>query len=122
METTGGTLGRQHDIALVKMQHAVKVSMHIRPACLWQSFDISASVALASGWGYTRHSDSSSLSDELMKVTLDILDNRQCVDEYSDHSFVINQNQVCAGVNGGGADTCAGGKMIKIYSINIARR
>lgn len=41
-------------------------------------------------------------------MKLDVLDVTKCLQAYDDEDFIINGNQICAGVLAGGADTCQG--------------
>lgn len=129
---------KANDIAVIKLKKDVSFTnpQKIRPACLWQTDNIGQSQAIASGWGiydhvleswpyltfkkllqgYTRYAGT--ISNELMKVQLDLLDNNICTKTFEDDSnIVVTNNQICAGVLSGGRDTCQGGKNVYISSI-----
>lgn len=99
---------RQHDIALARLSRQIAFTKFIRPACLWQDNQIRNERAIATGWGHTEFVGAS--SDELLKVILDIQHLENCQNVFDETSFVINENQICAGVDQGGADTCQGGE------------
>ena len=110
-------LSKQNDIALAKLETAVKFSDLVRPACLWQDARLNVDSVIATGWGRTESSENQN-SDDLLKVSLDLLDNNRCSQFFGqrDDDIVINQNQLCAGVVIGGGDTCQGGDF-KVFSI-----
>lgn len=63
--------------------------------------------------GYTQYAGS--ISNELMKVRLDLLDNNICAKTFEDDgNIAITGKQICAGVLSGGYDTCQGGRFITI--------
>lgn len=89
-----------------------RFTKYIRPACLWQSSNVNSSKTVATGWGYTEVAGQ--VSDELMKVELDFIDNQRC-NRFFDDDFKLDNgivdSQICAGVLDGGRDTCNGGKI-----------
>lgn len=102
---------KDNDIAVIKLRRDVSLAnpQRIRPACLWQSERVNQAKAIATGWGHTQYAGS--ISDDLMKVQLDLLDLNQCVTAFEDDdNILINRNKVCAGVLTGGHDTCQGGE------------
>lgn len=103
---------KQNDIALVKLKRALVLSKskrNIRPACLWTTSVINQPKTIATGWGDTTYSGST--SDKLLKVQLDILETSKCTEYYKEESddILISENQICAGVLSGNRDTCQGG-------------
>jgi hypothetical protein len=102
---------KQNDIALAKLSWNVKFTDLIQPACLWQSSQLDDKTVQAIGWGkYSNDFDDT--SNDLLKVFVDIFDNRRCVDAFdSDDSIVINEKQICAGSSTGEKDTCGGGEV-----------
>lgn len=102
-----------NDIALAKLSTAVEFTKYILPACLWQAKVIDREIAQAAGWGATDFAVKH--SSELMKVDLEILDNKICVKAYEDDDVVINENHICAGDSSGIGDTCQGGKVRDNY-------
>lgn len=83
----------------------------IRPACLWQTASVNTTKTIASGWGYTEALGQT--SNDLMKVELDLISNRQCNGLLEDAKLDngIIDSQMCAGVLTGGKDTCNGGEL-----------
>ncbi|CAO1431447.1 unnamed protein product [Diamesa serratosioi] len=99
---------RYYDIAVIKLTRDVTFSKYIRPACLWQSPNVNQTKAVATGWGYTE--PYGGVSDELMKVSLEIINNVKC-DEITPRDKLLNgiiDSQICAGALEGGRDTCNG--------------
>lgn len=103
---------RQNDIALIELQFPILFSKNVRPACLWQSQSIGRSDSIATGWGYTKYS-SGVVSDDLMKVSLNIEDTNICASDFGESGYVVNGKHICAGNLKGGEDTCAGGELDK---------
>ncbi|MEM9621302.1 MAG: serine protease [Pseudomonadota bacterium] len=64
--------------------------------------------AVVIGWGDT--SEGGSPTPELMRVWLDIQSNAQCETNYQQHfpGITITHNMLCAGLAGGGKDSCQG--------------
>lgn len=107
---------KDNDIAVIKMRRDVSLAnpQKIRPACLWQAERINQAKAVATGWGHTQYAGS--ISDDLMKVQLDLLDLNECVVAFEDDdNILINRNKVCAGILAGGHDTCQGGEFSKRF-------
>lgn len=100
---------KENDIAVIKLSRNVLFTepQKIRPACLWQTENLDQPTTIASGFGYTEYSGT--ISNELMKVKLDVVSNDLCKKTYEDERLVIDKRQVCAGVLSGGRDTCQGG-------------
>lgn len=102
-----------NDIAVITLNTEVsfKDAQRIRPACLWTKHDIDGTTTIASGWGYTTYGGQ--VSQDLMKVKLDILDIGVCQNSFDDREdIVINNSQICAGVLAGNRDTCQGGEFL----------
>lgn len=99
-------LTQQNDIALAKLATEVKFTKQVRPACLWQTLEIDSNTTIATGWGQTE--SNIGISDELIKVELDIYDTILCERIYEDEDYLVNENNICSGVLEGGRDTCQG--------------
>merc|ERR1719192_2296339 len=99
-----------NDFALLRLKKAVDfcTHSHIRPICL--PTDTSESFAgvdaIVTGWGTT--SSGGSLSSSMLEVTLKVLTNNQCKNDYSYASSMITSKMLCANVDGGGKDSCQG--------------
>ena len=97
-----------NDFALLRLKKAVDfcTHSHIRPICL--PTDTSESFAgvdaIVTGWGTT--SSGGSLSSSMLEVTLKVLTNNQCKNDYSYASSMITSKMLCANVDGGGKDSC----------------
>lgn len=106
---------KYYDIALFKLDRDVSITDFIRPACLWQRFDINYTSGIATGWGLTK--DRGQRSDELLKVQLQIISNDRCNEFYQRFQALrdgIVNTQFCAGDDFDEKDTCNGdsGKVI----------
>ncbi|CAH1723407.1 unnamed protein product [Aphis gossypii] len=104
---------KYNDIALLRLDNTVKFNDHIRPACLNNNNNIDYSHKVtATGWGSIEYGDRS--SDHLLKVDLDLIDNRRCNKLYEAESKTrtlsrgIIDSMLCAGDLAGGHDTCLG--------------
>ncbi|XP_026473484.1 venom protease-like isoform X2 [Ctenocephalides felis] len=103
---------KYNDIALVKLRYPVSLSNSIRPSCLWANDEFDTDSSIATGWGKIDYAESR--SDDLLKVVLKIIDNRQCAPLYVDQinrrrlRNGIVDTQMCAGELDGGKDTCQG--------------
>lgn len=100
---------KYNDIALLKLNQRVYMNDFVRPACLWQSFYLNYTSAIATGWGLIR--DRGQPSDELLKVSLNIITNERCNSLYQPFNALRNgiiDTQVCAGDDYEEKDTCNG--------------
>ncbi|XP_063911981.1 serine protease snake-like [Zophobas morio] len=108
-----------HDIALIKLERPVELDSHIRPACLYSNSQIKVEKAIATGWGKT-DIFADGLSDGLLKVTLDIIDNNLCNKSFRRLKIpngIRNDTQICTGRDTRGRDICVGdtGGPLQIY-------
>jgi secreted trypsin-like serine protease len=105
------------DIGLIEMDREVKFTKFVRPACLWQDTNIPSESAIATGWGLLK--TSGSRSEELQKVALTLMQNRDCQPYFAQFvkSNILNRGivdgQLCAAAFEGGRlvrgkDTCQG--------------
>lgn len=99
------------DIALFKLERRVIITDNVRPACLWQRQNIEYTSAIATGWGLTR--DRGLPSNELLKVSLKLIDNYRCdrvFQRFTSNSLKngIIETQLCAGDDKDEKDTCSG--------------
>ncbi|EAT42701.1 AAEL005823-PA [Aedes aegypti] len=99
---------RYDDIALLRLERNVTISLHVRPACLGTDRTERIHRATVTGWGKT--SQDSHLSDSLGKVSLDVpSDRKKCARMYRGigQSPLIDR-QICAGSLDGNQDACHG--------------
>lgn len=98
---------KHNDIALLKLAGAVRFSPRIRPACLYQSANVTEQKLTATGYGAVESYGKS--ANVLLKVVLDQNDQASCVNYYSSSpARRIIDSQMCAGYDAGGKDTCQG--------------
>lgn len=101
---------KYNDIALVKINGPIKFSNYIRPACLPLAKSIVSRNVIASGWG--RVSYSSTPSEQLQKVTLELFTHKECNQTYSSeigrqlNRGIVDETQLCAGSHDSKKDTC----------------
>lgn len=101
---------KYNDIALVRMNAPVQFNNYIRPACLPQSKSIDKKNVIASGWGRVNHT--SSPSEYLQKVVLELFTSFECNQSYFDQigrqlkQGITEETQLCAGSHGDQRDTC----------------
>ena len=97
-----------NDFAMLKLKQAVDFCAypHIRPICLptGTSEDYAGVEAIVTGWGTT--SSGGSVSNSLQEVTVNVLANSACKNDYSYASSMITSKMLCANVEGGGKDSC----------------
>lgn len=68
---------------------------------------MNSTIGVATGWGQVEYGGDK--SDELLKVSLDFVDNADCATRYEPSKRIrsgIVDSQICAGVLSGGRDTC----------------
>ena len=103
---SGSTLN--NDFSMLKLKNAVDFCSHphIRPVCLPTdtSNTFAGDDAIVTGWGTT--SSGGWLSSSLLEVTVKVLTNNACKNNYAYSSSEIKSSMLCAGVDGGGKDAC----------------
>lgn len=102
---------RYYDIALVRMSIRITFNQFMRPACLPETYNTVVHNAIASGWGRTDYSGST--SQVLMKVVLELFTEDECNATYLDASRttqlrfgILTEQQFCAGSHTEKTDTC----------------
>ncbi|KAF5278596.1 hypothetical protein FQA39_LY00638 [Lamprigera yunnana] len=101
-----------NDIALLKMHKKARLNPYARPACLNVNPTITATKAVASGWGRVGYT--SDVSKHLLKVTLEFFTNSECNATYRSNigirlrNGIVDSTQVCAGSHKEAKDTCQG--------------
>jgi len=99
-----------YDFSMLKLKSEVDFCSypHIRPICLPPdtSDNYAGDKAITTGWGTT--SSGGSVSNELREVTLDVITNNQCKNNFAYSSSMITSQMLCANVDGGGKDACQG--------------
>ena len=98
-----------NDFSLLKMSSKVDFAdnPHVRPVCLPRSLTQSYSgySAIVSGWGTT--SSGGNMASKLQEVEVEVLSNQQCKNTGYNPAW-ITPEMMCAGVSGGGKDSCQG--------------
>lgn len=103
------TSSKYNDIALFKLDRRVHITDFVRPACLWQSFNVNYTSAIVTGWGLTK--DRGKPSDELLKVSLQLTSNERCNTFFERFTALKNgiiDSQLCAGHDHEEKDSCNG--------------
>lgn len=97
------------DIALLKLERDALMTDFVKPACLWQTFSVNYTTAIATGFGLT--TDHGQRSDDLLKVSLNLIDNERCKTLFPMYRALKNgivDTQICAGSESEERDTCNG--------------
>jgi secreted trypsin-like serine protease len=98
-----------HDIGLLKLEKAVTINSFVRPACLYTEAELSSDKLVATGWGRTEFTGPT--SEDLLKVTLNVVEHDVCKQHYLKlrklKNSVMNDIQICAGSTDH-KDTCQG--------------
>ncbi|XP_015380197.1 PREDICTED: venom protease-like isoform X1 [Diuraphis noxia] len=99
-----------NDIALFRLERNVIFSEKVRPICLNTDPSLTPLKQIATGWG--RISTAGPLSDNLLKVDLDIFSMKHCNESYyNDPKLkfgVLPDSMICAGSFDGTKDSCMG--------------
>lgn len=111
---------KYYDIALLKMKSRITFTPYIRPACLPERRVYPNEHAVATGWGRTVNRGTT--SQVLMKVILELFNERECNATYEDAARtnqlrfgIIPAQQFCAGSHTDKKDTC----QVKIHTAHI---
>ncbi|XP_013144041.1 PREDICTED: serine protease snake-like [Papilio polytes] len=101
---------KYHDIALLKTTTEIQLSANVVPACLHVDVSADDALALASGWGYTKHRGT--VSDVLQKVKLEKFSEQECLQRYPGNRYLRHgfdpDTQICYGDHDESKDTCQG--------------
>jgi transmembrane serine protease 9 len=101
-----------NDIALFRLETDVEFSAYVRPICLNTDANSTPAKQIATGWGRT--STDSALSEDLLKVDLNIVPVTRCNNSYFSAgdeqllSGILDDRMICAGSHDGTKDTCGG--------------
>ncbi|CAH1247106.1 KLKB1 [Branchiostoma lanceolatum] len=103
-----------NDIALVRLSQPAHMNDWVSPICLPETGEKvqAQTLCTTAGWGYTKPlAQGESLSGDLQSATLQeieipVVPNRKCARKLPDYE--IYPEQMCAGYDEGGIDTCVG--------------
>ncbi|GJQ79100.1 hypothetical protein Trydic_g23906 [Trypoxylus dichotomus] len=100
-----------HDIALFELEFPAKLSIYVKPICLYMEETIPPGQVVAVGWGDTEKAEVGE-NDMLMKVGLDVIDAVSCSRTFEESKAfprgLDDRTQVCAGSTKESKDTCQG--------------
>jgi trypsin len=105
-----------NDIAIVKLACASRAPLQVLN--FNNSNPIGKMPLVAIGFGYTVESIFAEPSDVLQKVTMEHVPTRTCKKQYSGQYTVYGNLMICAGVQGGGKDTCGGDSGGPLYTVD----
>lgn len=103
-----------HDIMLVRLARPARLTRQVRPVPLPASCPLPGEACMVSGWGLVSHSkprttgsseSQVSLPDTLHCANISIISDTSCNKDYPGR---LTSTMVCAGVEGGGTDSCEG--------------
>ncbi|XP_078037024.1 trypsin-1-like [Augochlora pura] len=94
-----------YDIALIEVNEPFKFSSSVKAVQLASAEPPSGKVVEVTGWGALREGGSTSAL--LQKVSIPIVDRKQCEDAYSRMNGITDR-MICAGITQGGKDSCQG--------------
>ncbi|CAH1723029.1 unnamed protein product [Aphis gossypii] len=101
-----------NDIALFRLERDVEFSDTVRPICLNSDPSLTPLKQILTGWG--RISTAGPLSNNLLKVDLDIFSTKQCNESYFSNNNpklqfgILPDSMMCAGSFDGEKDSCSG--------------
>ncbi|XP_060835017.1 serine protease snake-like isoform X2 [Rhopalosiphum padi] len=101
-----------NDIALFRLERNVEFSDAVQPICLNSDPSITPLKQILTGWG--RISTAGPVSDNLLKVELDIYPINQCNESYFSNNNpklkfgILPDSMICAGSFDGEKDSCSG--------------
>merc|ERR550539_220388 len=104
-----------NDICLLHLKTKLEWTDFVQPVTLPAQMDLTpeGKDCIVTGWG-TLHSGDFTLPDKLQKVTVPVIGDTTCGDDYKPR-YHITDSMICAGVKEGGKDSCqgdSGGPMI----------
>lgn len=115
-------LVKYYDIGLIRIPVRIAFTRFIRPACLPDSYETGTRFAVAAGWGRTEFQGPT--SKVLLKVTLELYNERECNASYADvarttqlHNGIIPSQQFCAGSHTQRRDTCQVCRFGRVHTI-----
>ncbi|XP_076619461.1 trypsin-1-like [Colletes latitarsis] len=93
------------DVALLEIDGEIKFNNNVKAVKLATMEPSSGSVVDVTGWGALR--EGGGVSSQLMKVSVPIVDRKQCQTAYGSRN-TITSRMICAGYTAGGKDSCQG--------------
>ncbi|XP_063702310.1 trypsin 3A1-like [Culicoides brevitarsis] len=96
-----------YDAALIELQDNIvfdKNKRAVKLPSLNENLNIGSTVKVT-GWGETK---SSLYSYQLMSVEVKVFDHQKCEKVYSHNDIKVGPDVICAGIRGGGKDSCGG--------------
>jgi len=99
-----------YDVALLKLNRALKYNSRVGPVCLPNSDFASGSMCYITGWG-TTNNGAESHSKVLKQARLPLVPRDTCKRSYRDlrsYGFCVTKRMRCAGYAEGGVDACKG--------------
>jgi len=97
----------QNDIALIKLDKALKLNEHVQPISLLNEDQDPPGELTVSGWGLTEM-NGDKLPDNLQKVDIIGVQRSLCAQMFEMIGAKITEGHVCAGVMEGGKGVCQG--------------
>ncbi|XP_054266308.1 trypsin-1-like [Macrosteles quadrilineatus] len=96
-----------NDIALLRLDKRLKFRVDVAPICMPPSGDqFTGGLGRVTGWGHTKEGGPTSM--ELLETHVAVMANSACHNYPGYSADKVTSNMMCAGVMGGGRDTCQG--------------
>ncbi|XP_043256098.1 serine protease 53-like [Colletes gigas] len=93
------------DVALLEINGEIKFNGNVKAVKLATTEPSSGSLVDVTGWGALK--EGGSVSTQLMKVSIPIVDRNQCQTAYGTKNSITSR-MICAGYTAGGKDSCQG--------------
>lgn len=93
-----------HDIALLQLKNAVRMTNRIGTICLPESDNVANTTCIATGWGHTKLEKPHS-PEVLQEVIVPIVSRSDC-NRPEAYNKSVPKHMLCAGYPEGGKDTC----------------
>ncbi|KAJ7394693.1 Mannan-binding lectin serine protease 1 [Desmophyllum pertusum] len=104
----------ESDLALLKLDHEVRISHYVKPVCLPERPEQKRLFAprtfgRAVGWGYKVSKDSfGQFANTLKEICIPTVSNDRCQAAFKDEGYIVTSGMLCAGEILGGKDSCHG--------------
>jgi len=96
-----------NDICLLKLKEPLEETQWVKPIPLAREESAAGADMIVTGWG-TLNEGGFSLPNVLHKVTVPVVSDEDCNEDYASSGYAITDSMICAGLPEGGKDSCQG--------------